>query len=394
MFPRPHPLLLVMLGLGLGGCVVDKGLSLSLETTGNTATIASTTVRVYRERCPTRQEMVFDQDTDLGIAYDQTGAPGTLPAIGELDPRTWSFAALGRGSDCAPLLFGCTDANVAEVDGVVITLDAETWEDPVCGPEVGCAMGTCTGPPATCDPATDPTGCGLPCDGADLTRDANHCGTCGHACPIDLVCNSSLCRPSPRPESIRLRLDTRSPTGLGDLTGLWVAIAWAPLDLMGGATLRVTEVTHAQPLDAVTAMDGLIVIRIAGIDAPVRARTALPDVGFFATAKIVLTRDTNGDGTIDVPDLPSPDSSDPPVEAYGVGDVALVWTDREVGREPITSGLAPEGLLRGLAAYGRAGEGYVPAAPDTIFPLLACVSSSGSTVDPACIASLPTPLQR
>ncbi|MFN0062300.1 MAG: hypothetical protein ACKVPX_07265 [Myxococcaceae bacterium] len=79
--------------------------------------------------------------------------------------------------------FSCVDADdcdegyecVARLDGT----PSRCWPIGFCQPE------TCDGADQDCDGIVD--------DGFDLQSNTSHCGQCGNACPIGLLCQAGVC---------------------------------------------------------------------------------------------------------------------------------------------------------------------------------------------------------
>ena len=196
-----------------------------------------------RDRAQLVEAKILEGGCTAGSTFYETELrPGAAqgPTPGELPDGRWGFSGRARDGNCTFFAQGCSELQLPESSGRVVTTLEAAGEDPECsadacvdgecGPEPECELGTadCNGEPGDgceanlysrwtcgdcdvecaavcgisdgrlqcldeCPPGT-PTGCDGSC--VDLTSDPQHCGDCDTSCLANHAqgaCQDSVC---------------------------------------------------------------------------------------------------------------------------------------------------------------------------------------------------------
>ncbi len=106
-------------------------------------------VDVFDGGCPSSEVLTSGKAAASARYSERRKYPDQLPAIGELDTKTYGFAALLKDKDCGIVGVGCTNANLEHIRNVTVVVGGVMSGDTL-APQAACpgqcSEGACSGP--------------------------------------------------------------------------------------------------------------------------------------------------------------------------------------------------------------------------------------------------------
>lgn len=103
---------------------------------------------VFDGGCPSTSVLTSGKAADGAVYSERRKYPDTLPPIGELDTKSYGFAALLKDSDCGIIGVGCTNADLAHIRSVTVVVGG-VLSDGALAPQAACpgqcSNGACSG---------------------------------------------------------------------------------------------------------------------------------------------------------------------------------------------------------------------------------------------------------